>query len=453
MVYMQPRANMSPVGRQPFRPGQWQGFKGVSKNTTYVQNNFFGGAYGNYYDSAMNNGCGGGSCGPSKFEKWMMGLGVGTTLLGSILSLFKKDKVSEQGSPQPTTNNDQINKLQDQIAELQKQIKDMSQPPVVAPKKDQKPVVAPPAPKEEEPKADPYKDFGKNDMICRDASGRTANISGKVNITAKGDAGQPPKEFTITDSSSGKPNTYTYKLTGESNGKPVYTCTSKNGMHISKGNQYELVDGQLVQQEGQDGYGSGLKTEAEVSAAATQSSAASPAAGAGSGTSKTQSVEPPKNETKTTYSQKEKDESRTIGDNVAEDLIGYTNDTDKNNVINAINSLKNDNISIVDFIDGYQNNKMGGNRIMEQINREFGWTNQETITAQKQIVNKLIKTAEGEKIAIPDSLKKFVETGTEAKLTNQSAANLDTVILELVEKIRAKQKSSANNPPEGGGAN
>lgn len=269
MVYMQPRANMSPVGRQPFRPGQWQGFKGVSKNTTYVQNNFFGGAYGNYYDSAMNNGCGGGSCGPSKFEKWMMGLGVGTTLLGGILSLFKKDKVSEQGSPQPTTNNDQINKLQDQIAELQKQIKDMSQPPVAAPKKDQKPVVAP-APKEEEPKADPYKDFGKNGIICRDEGG-TRNITGaagQISITKAGAAGQPPQEFTLTDTTeNNKGNTYTYKLTGQtSDGKPIYSCTSKNGQSVSKGNQYVYENGQLVQKNGMDGTGSGLKTDSEVSA-------------------------------------------------------------------------------------------------------------------------------------------------------------------------------------------
>lgn len=275
MVYMQPRANLSSVGRQPFRPGQWQGFKGVSKNTTYVQNNFFGGAYGGYYDSALNYYNTGSCCdggGMSKGMKWLMGLGVGTTLLGGILSLFKKDKNEEAGgTPPANTASDQIRQMQEQINKLQKQLSDAQsakEPVATAPK--EKPVVEQKPKEEVKPQEDPYKDFGKNGIICRDASGYTRNIkglAGQVTITKAGSEGQPPQEFTITDTSeNSKGNTYTYQLSGtSSDGKPIYTCVSKNGQSISSGNQYTYDNGELVQYQNQDGFGRGLKTDAQLS--------------------------------------------------------------------------------------------------------------------------------------------------------------------------------------------
>ncbi len=275
MVYMQPRANLSSVGRQPFRPGQWMGFRGVSKNTTYVQNNFFGGAYGGYYDSALNytstSCCDGG--GMSKGMKWLMGLGVGSTLLGGILSLFKKDDNGEAGGP-PVTNNDQMSKLQDEIEKLQKRIQDMSTPQPDKPTETPTPT-SPPTPdgdaqQPENVQTDPYKDFGQTGLVCRDASGRTRNITGaagQVTVTKAGTAGGPPQEFTITDTTeNAQGNTYTYQLTGKTaDGKPVYTCTSKNGQSISQGNQYTYDNGELVQYSNQGGYGSGLKTDAQIS--------------------------------------------------------------------------------------------------------------------------------------------------------------------------------------------
>lgn len=277
MVNMQPRANLSSVGRQPFRPGQWMGFRGVSKNTTYVQNNFFGGAYGGYYDSALNYNttscCDGG--GMSKGMKWLMGLGVGSTLLGGILSLFKKDDAGEAGGPPVTTSSDQIADLQKQIEELQKRIKDMNTPtPPTKPgggKVDEPPAEPAPTPTADPaPEEDPFKDFGKNGLVCRDASGKTRNITGaagQVTVTKAGTAGGPPKEFTITDTTENAGgNTYTYELTGTTaDGKPLYTCTSKNGQKISQGNQYTYDNGELVQYSNQGGYGSGLKTDAQIS--------------------------------------------------------------------------------------------------------------------------------------------------------------------------------------------
>lgn len=286
MVNMQPRANLSSVGRQPFRPGQWMGFRGVSKNTTYVQNNFFGGAYGGYYDSALNYNttscCDGG--GMSKGMKWLMGLGVGSTLLGGILSLFKKDDNGEAGGPPVTTNSDQIADLQKQIEELQKRIKDMNTPtPPTKPgggKVDEPPAEPAPTPTADPaPAEDPFKDFGKNGLVCRDASGRTRNITGaagQVTVTKAGTAGGPPLEFTITDTTENAGgNTYTYQLSGTADGKPVYTCTSKNGQSISQGNQYTYDNGELVQYSNQGGYGSGLKTDAQISSQSSVSGGSS----------------------------------------------------------------------------------------------------------------------------------------------------------------------------------
>ena len=279
MVNMQPRANLSSVGRQPFRPGQWMGFRGVSKNTTYVQNNFFGGAYGGYYDSALNYNTTSCSCdggGMSKGMKWLMGLGVGTTLLGGILSLFKKDDAGEAGGPPVTTSSDQIADLQKQIEELQKRIKDMNTPtPPTKPggdKVDEPPAEPAPTPTADPaPEEDPFKDFGKNGLVCRDASGKTRNITGaagQVTVTKAGTAGGPPQEFTITDTTeNASGNTYTYQLTTDktADGKPVYTCVSKNGVAIAKdsANAYtlEMNNGnpELVQYSDQDNYGKGLK--------------------------------------------------------------------------------------------------------------------------------------------------------------------------------------------------
>lgn len=524
MVYMQPRANMSPVGRQPFRPGQWQGFKGVSKNTTYVQNNFFGGAYGNYYESAMNYDCGG-NCGPSKLEKWMMGLGVGTTLLGGILSLFKKDKPQEQGgpvqAPVDTKQQDEIDKLKKRIAELEAAKKQPEVTPQQKPevKPQQQPQVKP----KEEPKPDPYADFGKNGIICRDEGG-TRNITGaagQINITKPGAAGQPPQEFTLTDTTeNSKGNTYTYTLTGQtSDGKPIYSCTSKNGQPVSKGNQYIYDNGELVQKNGMDGVGSGLHTDAET--AATPASPA--AAPAGSHTtssvqsnSANQGKEDPVDkirntvstnralsperkteitdlaesvqnsklddkakadllnkldqmshgmtlandgifaktksdfeaqikkaetnateEPKTTDKKADKEAGEKLGKTVADDLVGYTTDSEKQNVINTINNLNKDNIA--DFLEGYRKNKGMGNQLMEQINRESGWTNQEKISTQKQIVSNLIQKATEEGIKIPDSLNKFMELDDNAALNNTSASNLDQTINNILEQIKSKQ--------------
>ncbi len=106
-----PRASYKPLGRQPFRPGQWQGYKAGSSHTTYIQNNFFG----NSYSSGMNYGYNYGNysnndAGLSKGMKWLLGIGVGTTLLGGILKLFGvgADKDTAAITPTSTDTNNTI---------------------------------------------------------------------------------------------------------------------------------------------------------------------------------------------------------------------------------------------------------------------------------------------------------------------------------------------------------
>ena len=105
-----------------------------------------------------------------------------------------------------------------------------------------------------------------DEMVCRDASGRTQNISGK--FTTEGEDSKKPDKFVITDNSSGEDHVYTYEKIGEDeNGKAIYTCVSMNGIALED-NQYTLEwleDGspELVQYDNQDNFGRGLRAKKE----------------------------------------------------------------------------------------------------------------------------------------------------------------------------------------------
>ena len=92
-----------------------------------------------------------------------------------------------------------------------------------------------------------YADLGG--LIARDQSGRTQNIQGTVTpiyqkTNGVNDTTKPPQTITIKTASN---NTYTFTLTGTTTkGEPIYE---------GGGNKYALIDGQLVNQEGSDGYG------------------------------------------------------------------------------------------------------------------------------------------------------------------------------------------------------
>lgn len=251
MTSITPRASMRPLGRQPFRPGQWQGYKGASKNTTYIQNNFFGSGYNanmNYGNYNCNNCDNGGS---NKFMNWMLGIGVGTTLLGGILKMFGVGGSDESGATDTEPKKEvKEEPLKEKAPALENKENVKDQPPIKA---------------EEEPKAEAQKEDKINwndvtNMVCTDASGGPKPISGKLTL---GDNGEPPKSFTITDSTSN--NVYKYELQEAKDGeKPVYKCVSRNGQPTtSKDNAYtlETENGKpkLVQHKGQGNYGTGLK--------------------------------------------------------------------------------------------------------------------------------------------------------------------------------------------------
>lgn len=105
-----------------------------------------------------------------------------------------------------------------------------------------------------------------DEMVCRDASGRTQNISGK--FTTEGEDSKKPDKFVITDNSSGEDHVYTYEKIGEDeNGKAIYTCVSMNDIALED-NQYTLEwleDGspELVQYDNQDNFGRGLRAKKE----------------------------------------------------------------------------------------------------------------------------------------------------------------------------------------------
>lgn len=89
-------------GRRPInyglKAGQFRtGKYNVFQNKTVINNNIFAGGYGGfnygYYDQQC---CGSGSSTP-KWMNWMMGIGLGTSLLGGIFSLFGGEKTEGGG--------------------------------------------------------------------------------------------------------------------------------------------------------------------------------------------------------------------------------------------------------------------------------------------------------------------------------------------------------------------
>ncbi len=117
-----------PIGRQPFRAGQWSGYRGSGSINIYhkeVHNNY-GGAmfpmmnYGNwgYYNPGLTSG-----------EKWMLALGgigtIGGAILGAIFGGNEEAKV--QNDEKPVTQNDdafqaQLDNLEEKIDTLNEKI-------------------------------------------------------------------------------------------------------------------------------------------------------------------------------------------------------------------------------------------------------------------------------------------------------------------------------------------
>lgn len=95
-------------GRRPItnnlRAGQFRQM-GVPRNASsniFINNNF--GCMGSYNDAYFDGCCGNNDSGMSKFEKWMLGLGIGGGFLGCILGAFGKGKSEGAGDTGETTD-------------------------------------------------------------------------------------------------------------------------------------------------------------------------------------------------------------------------------------------------------------------------------------------------------------------------------------------------------------
>ena len=144
-----------------------------------------------------------------------------------------------------------------------------------------------------------------------------------------------------------------------------------------------------------------------------------------------------------------------MGQGVADDLVGYTNDEEKAHTRKVISSLNSDNIA--DFLNGYRNNKGLGDNIMRQINTEYGWTNQEKVESQKQILRNLLEKANDMGIKLNSNeqayCNKFLNINANTtKLSNAAADQLDKIINKLLEEMKPKPGSYGGGQSGGGGA-
>ena len=198
-------------------------------------------------------------------------------------------------------------------------------------------------------------------ITCRDTSGHTNPIAGTLEILDK-DFEDSPKEIVITSSTSG--NKFKYEMfTKEVEGKHqvFYKCVSMNDRACISENEYELSltdDGnfELVQMEGQNNWGTGLKFASE----------ATPPAQKQEETPKTEEIkhdDTPKEEVKKTekkeptpLTEEVKEDAINDGKSAAKLLIGITfNESDQIAVDNIVDKVTDDNV--LKFIKGYEDNR------------------------------------------------------------------------------------------------
>ena len=265
--------NNNSGGFQPRRVGQLTTMRYTGGNNTYIQNNFYGGsvfAANRNYGYIQPGMCQQQQESPG-WMKWLTIGGLGASLVGGILSLFgkkKSDKTEESGGTPQTqqaqqTQHQEVQEKKDDDNSVKEHSNDGSVVDnTVDNKKDNVDGT-----KKKDDAGDKYKSlYDLKNMVCRDASGKTKNISGAVAFSGEKTADGIPKSFTITDTSSGTAHTYTYEYTGENdaNGKPIFKCTKMNDNATSTENEYTLeMEGEgepeLVQYEKQGNFGKGLK--------------------------------------------------------------------------------------------------------------------------------------------------------------------------------------------------
>lgn len=280
------------------RAGEFRGMRNVNVFTTnYTIINKYGVRSGGCCNTNYNyDTCGHNNCGGSSTPKWMqlmMGIGMGTTVLGNILEMFaKKDNGVENTDgdpkkPQIVTGNDNPTTLDKLNAKMDFLTYQMSLPDELESKvsydpetgkykfnnqefdsldtlkqavQTSKPQVKTPV--EGEPKNNTNlltEAKAGNPMDCIDNDPNIADIHGKFSDIQR-DSNGNITQFTIEDKNS--KTQYVFIANGTSDdGAPQFKCIKKGGKDVTNAQVYKFDGKQLIQTEGMDGFGAGIKTD------------------------------------------------------------------------------------------------------------------------------------------------------------------------------------------------
>lgn len=282
-------------GRRPItnnlRAGQFRQM-GVPRNVSsniFINNNF--GCAGSYNGTYFDGCCGYNDGGMSKFEKWMMGLGISGGLLGGILGAFGKGK-SEGAGDTGETKTDEFAGLKElyktdkftfskigndyccntgddiitapTIEELNQKLIDLKNKPT------QQSTTTAPATTTTPAEAETVHQLASFNWNNFDVTKLTDDKTSPLNMQSTNDTQVSEKHGTNVDAPqtitvSRNRKTYEFELIDDkskisSGGHPMYKCTS-NGKKLSENQIQEYYlkpDGEFYQNNDTAGYGTAL---------------------------------------------------------------------------------------------------------------------------------------------------------------------------------------------------
>lgn len=282
-------------GRRPItnnlRAGQFRQM-GVPRNVSsniFINNNF--GCAGSYNGTYFDGCCGYNDGGMSKFEKWMMGLGISGGLLGGILGAFGKGK-SEGAGDTGETKTDEFAGLKElyktdkftfskigndyccntgddiitapTIEELNQKLIDLKNKPT------QQSTTTAPATTTTPAEAETVHQLASFNWNNFDVTKLTDDKTSPLNMQSTNDTQVSERHGTNVDAPqkitvSRNRKTYEFELIDDkskisSGGHPMYKCTS-NGKNLSENQIQEYYlkpDGEFYQNNDTAGYGTAL---------------------------------------------------------------------------------------------------------------------------------------------------------------------------------------------------
>lgn len=133
------------------------------------------------------------------------------------------------------------------------------------------------------------------------------------------------------------------------------------------------------------------------------------------------------------------------GEQVADDLIGYTSTKEKNNAIR--NVMKQSEATIMGFISGFNNNDTvldipyGKGGLLDQIDNENGWTDSEKLECFKRIVNTTLSWAEKAGYNKDGNFSQLKQIAKDLAAGNKiDTERADLLITELVSRGKAEAR-------------